>query len=77
MSSDEENDVGKVLHPEKTPKLDTSSWPLLLKNYDKLQIRTGHFTPLPEGHSPLKRPLDLHLKFVALQRGESLLFSFL
>jgi len=63
MSSDEENDSGKVLHPEKTPKLDTSSWPLLLKNYDKLQIRTGHFTPLPEGHSPLKRPLDLHLKY--------------
>lgn len=26
---------------EATPKLDTSKWPLLLKNYDKLHVRTG------------------------------------
>lgn len=37
--------------------LDTSKWPLLLKNYDKLNVRTGHFTPLPNGCSPLKREL--------------------
>ncbi|EDO45197.1 predicted protein, partial [Nematostella vectensis] len=37
--------------------LDTSQWPLLLKNYDKLNIRTGHFTPLPNGCSPLKREI--------------------
>ncbi|XP_031559186.1 H/ACA ribonucleoprotein complex subunit CBF5-like [Actinia tenebrosa] len=40
-----------------TPALDTSKWPLLLKNYDKLNVRTGHFTPLPNGCSPLKRDI--------------------
>lgn len=47
----------------KTPKLDTSSWPLLLKNYDKLNVRTAHFTPLPMGTSPLKRPLAEYLRY--------------
>ena len=38
--------------------LDTSEWPLLLKNYDKLLVRTAHYTPIPDaGCSPLKRPL--------------------
>lgn len=46
-----------------TPPLDTSKWPLLLKNYDKLLVRTGHYTPIPVGHSPLKRPLDEYLKY--------------
>jgi len=45
-----------------TPPLDTTDWPILLKNYDKLNVRTGHYTPLPEGHSPLKRPLDMHIR---------------
>lgn len=40
-----------------TPPLDTSQWPILLKNYDKLNVRTGHYTPCEEGYSPLKRPL--------------------
>ena len=40
-----------------TPKLDTSNWPLLLKNYDKLLVRTAHFTPIPTGCSPLKRDI--------------------
>jgi len=39
------------------PKLDTSDWPLLLKNFDKLNVRTNHYTPLPHGASPLKREL--------------------
>lgn len=45
-------------------RLDTSKWPLLLKNYDKLNVRTGHFTPIPSGCSPLKRPFDEYIKFV-------------
>ncbi|KAF3326091.1 H/ACA ribonucleoprotein complex subunit 4-like protein [Carex littledalei] len=45
------------------PNLDTSTWPLLLKNYGRLNVRTGHYTPLPTGHSPLKRPLAEHLKY--------------
>merc|ERR1712216_667546 len=46
------------IQPEKiTPTLDTSEWPLLLKDYDKLNIRTGHYTPIPQGCSPLKRAI--------------------
>ena len=40
-----------------TPKLDTSEWPLLLKNYDSLNIRSAHYTPIASGSSPLKREL--------------------
>ncbi|WWC70773.1 centromere/microtubule-binding protein cbf5 [Kwoniella pini CBS 10737] len=45
-----------------TPKLDTSQWPLLLKNYDKLLVRSSHFTPIPTGVSPLKRDLQTYVK---------------
>ncbi|KAL2760762.1 hypothetical protein ACRALDRAFT_1059493 [Sodiomyces alcalophilus JCM 7366] len=44
-----------------TPQLDTSTWPLLLKNYDKLLVRTGHFTPIPAGCSPLKRDIKSYI----------------
>ncbi|RLN49548.1 hypothetical protein BBJ28_00016747, partial [Nothophytophthora sp. Chile5] len=41
-------DVGEgrdLIAPEShTPKLDTSKWPLLLKNYHQLNVRTGHYT---------------------------------
>ncbi|KAG7349623.1 tRNA pseudouridine synthase B [Nitzschia inconspicua] len=46
-----------------TPKLDTSKWPLLLKNYHQLHVRTSHYTPLPCGSSPLARSLDQHLSY--------------
>ncbi|KAL6523239.1 centromere/microtubule-binding protein cbf5 [Orobanche gracilis] len=46
-----------------TPATDTSQWPILLKNYDKLNVRTGHYTPLPSGYSPLKRPLAEYIKY--------------
>lgn len=41
----------------------TSEWPLLLKNYDTLNVKTGHFTPLPDGNTPLGRPLEEYLKY--------------
>lgn len=50
---------------ENTPKLDTSQWPLLLKNYDKLLVRSSHFTPIPSGCSPLKRDIQSYVKYVA------------
>lgn len=51
------------LKPDSTaPKLDTSQWPLLLKNYDKLLVRSAHFTPIPSGSSPLKRSLKEYIK---------------
>ena len=47
-----------VLAPQKTtPPLDTSKWPLLLKNYSTLNVRTGHYTPIASGSTPLARPL--------------------
>ncbi|XP_065018915.1 H/ACA ribonucleoprotein complex subunit 4-like [Musa acuminata AAA Group] len=49
-----------------TPAVDTSTWPILLKNYDRLNVRTGHYTPLPAGHSPLKRPLAEYLRYGVL-----------
>lgn len=47
-----------------TPRLDTSQWPLLLKNYDKLLVRSSHFTPIPSGCSPLKRDITSYVKHV-------------
>jgi H/ACA ribonucleoprotein complex subunit 4 len=53
------------IKPEQTqPKLDTSQWPLLLKNYDKLIVRSSHFTPIPTGCSPLKRDITSYIKCV-------------
>jgi H/ACA ribonucleoprotein complex subunit 4 len=51
------------IKPEKAqPALDTSQWPLLLKNYDKLLVRSSHFTPIPSGCSPLKRDINSYIK---------------
>jgi len=44
-----------------TPKLDTSKWPLLLKHYDRLNVRTAHYTPIESGSSPLKRSIKDYL----------------
>ncbi|XP_037894188.1 H/ACA ribonucleoprotein complex subunit 4 isoform X1 [Glossina fuscipes] len=46
----------------KAAKLDTSKWPLLLKNFDKLNVRTNHYTPLPHGSSPLNRDIKEYIK---------------
>jgi len=46
-----------------TPELDTSKWPLLLKNYDKLHVRTGHYTPITSGCTPLSRPIDEYVRY--------------
>ncbi|KAG5549364.1 hypothetical protein RHGRI_014645 [Rhododendron griersonianum] len=49
-----------------TPSVNTSDWPILLKNYDRLNVRTGHYTPLPSGYSPLKRPLAEYIRYGVL-----------
>jgi H/ACA ribonucleoprotein complex subunit 4 len=33
------------------------------QNYDQLNVRTGHYTPLPFGSSPLKRPLKEYIQY--------------
>ncbi|KAL4433603.1 hypothetical protein ABPG75_000044 [Micractinium tetrahymenae] len=56
--------MGEVIKPESsTPALDTSSWPLLLKNYSSLNVRSGHYTPIPSGHTPLRRPLQEYVRY--------------
>ncbi|XP_077477287.1 H/ACA ribonucleoprotein complex subunit DKC1 isoform X2 [Stigmatopora argus] len=42
--------------------LNTSQWPLLLKNFDKLNVRTAHYTPIPSGSNPLKRNILDYIK---------------
>ncbi|KAL5740616.1 hypothetical protein ACOSQ2_029796 [Xanthoceras sorbifolium] len=49
-----------------TPLPDTSQWPILLKNYDHLNVRTGHYTPIPSGYSPLKRLLAEYIRYGVL-----------
>ena len=64
MTTDKGTDLaGAKILPEATPPLDTSKWPLLLKNYDKLHVRTGHYTPIPVGCTPLKRPIQEYLRY--------------
>ncbi|KXX83153.1 Centromere/microtubule-binding protein cbf5 [Madurella mycetomatis] len=51
-----------VIKPQNTvPSLNTSDWPLLLKNYDKMLVRSGHFTPIPNGSSPYKRDIKSYI----------------
>ncbi|KAH0522339.1 hypothetical protein TsFJ059_006200 [Trichoderma semiorbis] len=58
----QEEEVEYTIKPQAvTPTVDTSQWPLLLKNYDKLLVRTGHFTPIPNGSAPLKRDLKSYI----------------
>lgn len=50
--------------PSKTSdSTDTSNWPLLLRDFSKLNIKSSHYTPLENGHNPDKRPLVEHLKY--------------
>ncbi len=42
--------------------LNTQDWPLLLKNFDKLNVRTSHYTPIPTGSAPLKRDIDNYVR---------------
>ncbi|KAJ8276776.1 hypothetical protein COCON_G00085280 [Conger conger] len=67
LSDDEVGDIQEsgefLIKPEsKVASLDTSQWPLLLKNFDKLNIRTAHYTPLPNGSNPLKRTIQDYVR---------------
>ena len=33
-----------IASQKETPVLDTSNWPLLLRNYSQLNVRTGHYS---------------------------------
>ncbi len=62
-AGDDDGSMDVIKPSSEVPKLDTSEWPLLLKHYDKLNVRTGHYTPIPNGHSPLKRPLHDYVRY--------------
>ncbi|KAF2430364.1 putative rRNA pseudouridine synthase [Tothia fuscella] len=60
MTASEEAEY--TIKPEAAaPAIDTSDWPLLLKNYNNLLVRTGHFTPIPAGCTPLKRDIKQYV----------------
>lgn len=44
-------------------RVDTTCWPLLLKNYESLNVKSARYTPIPKGSSPLKRPIAEYLKY--------------
>ncbi|KAM0676564.1 H/ACA ribonucleoprotein complex subunit dkc1 [Binucleata daphniae] len=41
----------------------SETWPLLLKNYEKMNIKTLHYTPESTGFTPLNRPIKEYLKY--------------
>ena len=53
-----------VIKPsEGGPKIKSEEWPLLLKNYHKMNVLSTHYTPIPAGSTPLKRALKEYLKY--------------
>ena len=50
-----------IIKPDPTATGKAADWPLLLKDYDKLLVRSGHYTPIPAGSSPLKRDLKSYI----------------
>lgn len=57
-----EGDDQYVIKPQSTaPPVDMSEWPLLLKNYDKMLVRSGHYTPIPNGSTPYKRDIKSYV----------------
>jgi len=64
MSDIEEAPPGSMLKPtNETFPLDASEWPLLLKNYHKMVVRTGHYTPIDTGASPLRRDIRKYIRY--------------
>ncbi|OAG31683.1 H/ACA ribonucleoprotein complex subunit 4 [Nematocida displodere] len=53
------NEGEKLTHSEK--------WPLLLKGLEDMNIKTLKYTPTPNGHTPMERPLDIHLMYGVIQ----------
>lgn len=52
------------IKPEKaTAAVSTSEWPLLLKDFTSLNVRTGHYTPIPAGSAPDNRSLADYVRY--------------
>jgi H/ACA ribonucleoprotein complex subunit 4 len=61
--SEEEYTIKPSDSNTKTAEVDTSEWPLLLKNSHKMIVRTTHYTPIPAGNTPLNRPIDEYKRY--------------
>jgi len=48
---------------EEDESIPDSDWPLLLKDFKKLNVRSSHSTPTESGSSPLRRSLKDYLKY--------------
>ena len=60
----EEKKTEHISIPSKTNDVtDTSNWPLLLRNFAELNIKSSHYTPLNNGFNPEKRPLSEHMNY--------------
>ena len=57
-----QDDSEYVIKPEViAPRTNAAEWPLLLANYESLLVRSGHFTPIPAGCTPLRRELKQYI----------------
>lgn len=65
MEAEEEqaNDQTVIRPSDEGPSIKSQDWPLLLRNYHKMNVLTSHYTPIPAGSTPLKRPLKDYLKY--------------
>ena len=45
--------------------LDTSDYPLLLRGFEKMTVRSTHYTPIEAGASPEKRPIQEYIRCVS------------
>ena len=63
MSKSKSKNPPKIEPENKQATLDSSDWPLLLKNIDKLLVRTYSYTPTNQGNAPTERPIEEHLKY--------------
>lgn len=62
-SSKTSGSINKTLPTPTVDELDTSEWPMLLKNFSKLNVKCNKYTPIPMGSNPSKRQLTEYLKY--------------
>lgn len=48
---------------EKAPVTNSEKWPLLLKNVERMNVKSMRYTPTNCGHAPENRPLDIHMRY--------------
>ncbi len=63
MRAEEEEQEFVIKPSQNGPEIKSEDWPLLLKNYHKMNVLSTHYTPIPAGSTPLKRALKEYLKY--------------